>query len=99
MRASSAEFYDYSDKQLCSFFGDRFFTDIETVFDTQHSDYATIFFKNLSPAFLSRYSDVDKYQRILSRIENTNNTIFIKLIKDDIELITEVLKVKAKSMF
>lgn len=80
-----------------AYFGDKFFEDVEEVFKKHHRDYAQVFFKNLSPVFLGRQSDLDKLLHILERGIKTDNTHFINLLKDEIGLLEEIIQVRVES--
>lgn len=69
---------------------------VEDVFQRLHRDYADSFFRNLAPTFLGRESDLDKYIKMLETATRTDNTHFINLLKDEIELLEEIIQIKAK---
>ena len=63
-----------------------FYADIERVFKEHHRDYAEQVFRSLSPAFLGRKQDEQKYQAILDRVGDSNSH-FKNLLMEEIQLI------------
>lgn len=94
-KESSKHFYNIDDEAMCIEYGDKFFEVIEKIFSTQHRDYANTFFHNLSPTFLGRESYLDKYITMLERAIKTDNSHFINLLKDEIELLEEVIEIRS----
>jgi hypothetical protein len=50
---------------------------------------------NLSPAFICQPSYFDKFEQILSRAKQTDNTHFINLLEEEIEKMEEIRLVRS----
>lgn len=94
LAASAAHFYSKTDDELNYKFADKFCDQIESVFANTHRDYSNAFFVHLCPSFLSRESDLDKLQAILERAMKTSDTNFQNLLRCEIELLKQSLKLK-----
>lgn len=92
--ASLASFYNMDDPKTIEHFDDKFFDRVEHVFATSHRDYAEKFFVNLSPAFLCRTKYKARYEKVLERVKQTDNTHFIHLLQDEIESLEEMMFVR-----
>ena len=62
LEASSKHFYNYGDRAQCELFADKFMDQVESVFALHHRDYALQFFIHLSPTFLKRPKDLDRFR-------------------------------------
>lgn len=67
-----------------NYFADKFFEDLEDIFRKYHRDYAEVFFYNLRPTFLQDDKNLDKMIPMLEKAVKTDNTHFIKLLKEEI---------------
>jgi len=80
-------------------FGDRFFDVVENVFAKHHRDYADVFFHCLAPTFIGKESYLDRYIGILERAIKTDNTHFINMLKEEIELLEEIIAIRSLAQF
>merc|ERR1719240_240724 len=71
-----------------------YYQDIERVFKEHHRDYAEQVFRSLSPAYLGRSIDEQKYTEILTRVGDSNSH-FKNLLKTEIQLIKLVILQKS----
>eukprot|EP00347_Sterkiella_histriomuscorum_P001356 403372348 len=95
LKLSTKYFYDHDDEAICLQYGNKFFDVIEKIFADRYRDYAEIFFKNLSPSFLGREAYLDNLIKILERATKTDNTHFINLLKEEIELLEEIIEIRS----
>jgi len=80
---------------MCIEFGDKFFEVVEEIFAHHHSDYADVFFTNLSPSFLGREVYLDRFIALLERALKNDNTHYIRLLKEEIEHLEDIIQVRA----
>lgn len=64
---------------------------MENVFKTQIRDYAFAFFLNLSPSFLARQKDLDRYKHIYDRVRDSVQANFIKLLRIEIDFLQSLV--------
>ena len=93
-RWSVSNFYNHEDEAQCQNFGERFFQDVEEIFNKHHRDYAEAFFVHLSPAFIYNESYFEKFNSIIERAKTTDNTHFIHLLEEEIEKLEEIKLVR-----
>ncbi len=72
---------------------------MENIFTTKDRDYAESFFHNLSPTFLGKEAYLDHFLDILTRATKTENTHFIKLLKEEIDTLETIINVRALQSF
>lgn len=96
---SSKYFYNLDDENQCIAYGDKFFQEVEKIFESKYRDYAATFFHHLAPTFLGREVYLDHYLDILTRAAKTENTHFIKLLKEEIEKLETIIRVRALQSF
>ena len=72
---------------------DLWFKNMEYVEDNFHRDYFQVYFTMLSPAFLRRQSDVDRLNQMLAKYEASDKTLFVKLLKEEIDSIEELISI------
>jgi len=51
----------------------------------------------LAPTWLGRENDLDNYYKILGNATKTDNTHFINLLKDEIEILEEIIEIREES--
>ena len=83
-----------SNEAECLKFGELWFETVEEVVLKQHRDYLDVFFMNLVPTFLGRESHLDRFIKILERAIKTENTNFIIMLKEEIELLEEIIQIR-----
>ena len=64
---------------------------VEMVFALHHRDYALQFFTHLSPTFLKRPQDLERYREIFERVKISNNTSFKVALDNEIELFESLI--------
>lgn len=96
LEASVKHFYNFSDLQQCEEIANHFYESIESVFSTHHRDYALTFFSYLSPTFLGREKDLKSLKDIYERQKGSENTLFINLLSDEIELFEMILDINSE---
>lgn len=69
---------------------------IDMVKTSQHRDYAGIFFRNLSPAFLGQQQHLDKFRQIHSEVlvSRPEDSHFLNLLSNEIEKMELIMKIK-----
>ena len=67
LEASAKFFYNFGNRAQCEKFADLFLESVESVFSVHHRDYALQFFMHLSPTFLKRPQDLEKFKEIQER--------------------------------
>jgi len=90
LEASAKHFYNLANIAQTEKFCDAFFRDVEEVFATQNRDYAANFFAYLSPTFLRRESDLQKFKDLLEKHSGSDNTNFLILISNEIDLFNQI---------
>lgn len=93
--ASSAHLLNKGDRKQCELFADQFFEKVEHVEDSFHRDYFLNFFNNLNPSFLGREEDLAKFQALLTKYASTDKTLFVKLLKEEIDRLERNIAIKA----
>ena len=91
LEASGKHFFNFGDRAQCEIFADKFMDQVESVFALHHRDYALQFFMHLSPTFLKRPKDLDRFRAIFERARESNNTSFRVAIDNEIELFESLL--------
>ena len=90
LEASSKNFYNFENLAQSQRFADYFFNTVEYVFETHNRDYAEKFFTHLSPTFLRRDSDLAKFETLLAKHRESENTNFVNLISNEIDLFRQI---------
>ena len=72
-------------REDCEHFADQFFDKVCMVEETFHRDFFLSWFGCLSPAFLKRPCDLERMKALLTQFENTDKTLFVKLLKEEID--------------
>ena len=94
IEASAKYFYNYQNLKQCEIIAEHFYESIESVFAVHHRDYALAFFNHLSPTFLGRGKDLAKLKQIYERQKDSENSHFIKLLLDEIDLFEMTINIK-----
>ena len=91
--ASASVFYNWRDEKMIRKFGERFFDDVEKVFETQHRDYAQTFFWRLLPVVLGEKKHVERMEEILKRTHE-DRTHFRNLLKEGIADVESMIRMR-----
>lgn len=96
--ASSSCFYNHSNTEQCQKYADLFMESIDTIKTSYHRDYAQVFFRNLSPAFLGQQKHLDKFRALEAMVRETraDDTHFLKLLSNEIEDMEMTISIKQK---
>lgn len=86
IEASSKHFYNMENLKQTERFADYFFETVEYVFKNHTRDYASNFFAYLSPTFLRREKDLRKFEDLLAKHKDSEDTNFLNLISNEIDL-------------
>ncbi len=90
MEASAKHFYNLENLAQTKKFADLFFRTVEHVFETKSRDYADKFFHYLAPTFLRRDEDLAKFESLHQKHEESENTNFVNLISNEIDLFYQI---------
>lgn len=71
---------------------------IDKVKTSYHRDYAQVFFRNLSPAFLGQQKHLDQFRSLeaMVRENRPDDTHFLKLLSNEIENMEMTIAIKQK---
>ena len=71
---------------------------IDTIKTSYHRDYAQVFFRELSPAFLGEQKHLDKFRSLeaMVREKRPDDTHFLKLLSNEIENMEMTISIKQK---
>ena len=83
--SSVSFFLNTNERQDCAEYADLFFDQVEFVELNFHRDYFEAWFLNLCPSFLRKPEHFEKYKALLAKYEGTDKTLFVKLLKDEID--------------
>ena len=78
-------------REDCEKFAEQWFEKVEHVEDHFHRDYFVAWFGNLSPYFLGRKQDLERMRELLQKYEDTDKTLFVKLLKEEIDALEDVI--------
>jgi len=69
---------------------------IDKVKTSYHRDYAQVFFRNLSPAFLGEQRHLNKFREIEAMVKDQrpDDTHFLKLLNNEIESMEMTINIK-----
>ena len=87
LEASAKYFYNLEQLSQANKFANYFFKTVEYVFETHNRDYAEKFFTYLTPTFLRREEDLARFEALLQKHVDSENTNFINLINNETDLI------------
>ena len=90
LEASARYFYNVEQISQAEKYADYFFKTVEYVFETHNRDYAEKFFTYLAPTFLRREQDKARYEALILKHVQSENTNFINLINNEIDLISQI---------
>lgn len=73
-------------------------SNIDFVKLTYHRDYAQVFFRNLSPAFLGQQKHLDKFRELQAMVKEKrpDDTHFLNLLSNEIENMEMTITIRNK---
>ena len=83
--SSISYFLNTNEREACAEFAENFFEQVEFVEMNFHRDYFVTWFENLCPTFLRKPEHEEKYKALLAKYEATDKTLFVKLLKNEID--------------
>ena len=91
--ASASMFYNWRDEKVIRKYAERFFDELENVFENQHRDYAGTFFWRFLPVVMGEKKHVERMEEILKRTHE-DRTHFRNLLKDGIADIESIIRMR-----
>ena len=95
--SSVACFLNPNDREACAEFADMFFDQVEFVELNFHRDYFATWFESLCPSFLRKPEHLEKYRGLLAKYEGTDKNLFVKLLKNEIEIMEDLIMMAQKN--